>query len=69
MSASIFQETKNSLHELYLEDKRPWLVGASTPSCGSSRFGCCPKRNMAIRSQDGGESAPPGDFVGYTIVQ
>ena len=29
MSASIFQDIKSSIRQLYLEDKRPWLVGFS----------------------------------------
>jgi len=29
MSASAYQDIKNSLRELYLEDNRPWLVGFS----------------------------------------
>jgi 3'-phosphoadenosine 5'-phosphosulfate sulfotransferase (PAPS reductase)/FAD synthetase len=29
MSHSVFQQVKNSLRTLYLEDKRPWLVGFS----------------------------------------
>lgn len=29
MSANTFQKIKNSLHELYLKDARPWLVGFS----------------------------------------
>jgi len=27
--ATIFQDTKNSLRRLYLDDERPWLVGFS----------------------------------------
>jgi len=29
MAATIFQDIKGSLRQLYLEDKRPWLVGFS----------------------------------------
>lgn len=29
MTASVYQDIKNNLHELYLEDTRPWLVGYS----------------------------------------
>ena len=29
MTVAIFQEIKNSLRQLYLEDERPWLVGFS----------------------------------------
>ncbi len=29
MSRSVYQEIRNSLHELYLSDTRPWLVGYS----------------------------------------
>ncbi len=29
MSVTIFQDIKSSLHQLYLEDERPWLVGFS----------------------------------------
>jgi DNA sulfur modification protein DndC len=29
MTAAIFQDIKDSLRHLYLEDKRPWLVGFS----------------------------------------
>ena len=29
MSATNFQEIKNGLRELYLDDARPWLVGFS----------------------------------------
>ena len=29
MSASVYQDIKNNLHKLYLEDNRPWLVGFS----------------------------------------
>ena len=29
MQATIYQDIKNSLRQLYLEDKRPWLVGFS----------------------------------------
>lgn len=29
MIASVYQDIKNNLRELYLEDTRPWLVGFS----------------------------------------
>lgn len=29
MIASVYQDIKNNLRELYLEDARPWLVGFS----------------------------------------
>lgn len=29
MVASVYQDIKNNLRELYLEDTRPWLVGFS----------------------------------------
>jgi len=29
MSATIFQDIKSSLRQLYLKDERPWLVGSS----------------------------------------
>ncbi len=29
MAATLFQDIKDSLRQLYLEDERPWLVGFS----------------------------------------
>jgi len=29
MSASVYQEIRSNLRDLYLEDPRPWLVGFS----------------------------------------
>jgi hypothetical protein len=29
MTRTVFQEIKDSLHDLYLDDARPWLVGFS----------------------------------------
>ena len=39
MTASVYQDIRDTLRELYLEDDRPWLVGFSGGK--DSMLACC----------------------------
>jgi hypothetical protein len=53
-----FQDISRSLRQLYLEDKRPWLVGANSSAELWSAAACCRFVSGQLAGREDGKGLP-----------